>query len=167
MTIGLVSGKESGSRVSRSYYYRVIMTKGSTQMDMRGWCSASQHVLASIVIWLTLAETFCINCGCITLDELTGRLYLSFVEFNSWPFPMHNDSSHILCISKSQLQQQLLWCKSSLPEHSRAIFSSLLVMKILWPWWKPSSPLKLDSTCRQSTSKWEARRELTANSIPR
>jgi DNA repair protein RAD50 len=72
--IELVSGQETGSRGSKSYNYRVVMTKGSTQMDMRGRCSAGQRVLASIVIRLALAETFGINCGCIALDEPTANL---------------------------------------------------------------------------------------------
>lgn len=72
--IELVSGQDSGSRSSRSYNYRVVMTKGSTQLDMRGRCSAGQRVLASIVIRLALAETFCVNCGCIALDEPTVNL---------------------------------------------------------------------------------------------
>lgn len=50
------------------------MTKGSTQLDMRGRCSAGQRVLASIVIRLALAETFCVNFGCIALDEPTVNL---------------------------------------------------------------------------------------------
>ena len=72
--IELVSGQEGASRASRSYNYRVVMTKGATQMDMRGRCSAGQRVLASIVIRLALAETFCVNCGCIALDEPTVNL---------------------------------------------------------------------------------------------
>lgn len=98
-SIALVSGQDSGSRSSRSYNYRVAMTKGNTQLDMRGTycqsaffsslqgklisppfrsgrCSAGQRVLASIVIRLALAETFCLNCGCIALDEPTGRQLL-------------------------------------------------------------------------------------------
>ena len=55
-SIELVSGQDSSSRASRSYNYRVVMTKGSTQLDMRGRCSAGQRVLASIVIRLALAE---------------------------------------------------------------------------------------------------------------
>ena len=51
------------------------MTKGnSTQIDMRGRCSAGQRVLACIVIRLALAETFGVNCGCIALDEPTVNL---------------------------------------------------------------------------------------------
>ena len=76
-SIEIVSGQESGSRTSRSYNYRVVMTKGSTQLDMRGRCSAGQRVLASIVIRLALAETFCVNFGCIALDEPTVNLDFS------------------------------------------------------------------------------------------
>lgn len=72
--IQIVSGEESGSRSTRSYNYRVVMFKGSAQMDMRGRCSAGQRVLASIVIRLALAETFCVNFGCIALDEPTVNL---------------------------------------------------------------------------------------------
>jgi len=50
------------------------MTKGNAQLDMRGRCSAGQRVLASIVIRLALAETFCVNFGCIALDEPTVNL---------------------------------------------------------------------------------------------
>ena len=72
--IEIVSGQEPGSRAQKSYNYRVVMTKGSTQLDMRGRCSAGQRVLASIVIRLALAETFCVNFGCIALDEPTVNL---------------------------------------------------------------------------------------------
>jgi len=72
--IKIVSGQDKGSRASRSYNYRVVMTKGNTEMDMRGRCSAGQRVLASIVIRLALAETFCLNCGVLALDEPTTNL---------------------------------------------------------------------------------------------
>ena len=72
--IRLTSDQESNSRSSRSYNYRVVMTKGSTELDMRGRCSAGQRVLASIVIRLALAETFCLNCGVMALDEPTTNL---------------------------------------------------------------------------------------------
>jgi DNA repair protein RAD50 len=72
--IEIVSGQEPGSKAAKSYNYRVVMTKGNAQMDMRGRCSAGQRVLASIVIRLALAETFGLNCGCIALDEPTVNL---------------------------------------------------------------------------------------------
>lgn len=73
-SIELESGKGSGTS-SRSYNYRVVMSKGgSSRMDMRGRCSAGQRVLASIVIRLALAETFCVKFGCIALDEPTVNL---------------------------------------------------------------------------------------------
>jgi DNA repair protein RAD50 len=72
--IELVSGQEPGGKASKSYNYRVVMTKGSSQMDMRGRCSAGQRVLASTVIRFALAETFGVNCGCIALDEPTVNL---------------------------------------------------------------------------------------------
>jgi DNA repair protein RAD50 len=59
---------------SRSYNYRVVMKKGDIPLDMRGRCSAGQKVLAAIVIRLALAETFCLNCGILALDEPTTNL---------------------------------------------------------------------------------------------
>ena len=41
---------------------------------MRGRCSAGQKILASIIIRLALAETFCNNCGILCLDEPTTNL---------------------------------------------------------------------------------------------
>lgn len=72
--IEIVSGQESGLKAGKSYNYRVVMTKGSSEMDMRGRCSAGQRVLASIVIRLALAETFGINVGTLALDEPTVNL---------------------------------------------------------------------------------------------
>jgi DNA repair protein RAD50 len=73
-SIELESGQDS--RAAKSYNYRVVMTKGSTKMDMRGRCSAGQRVLASIVIRLALAETFGVNLGCL------GTCISGFVERN-------------------------------------------------------------------------------------
>jgi ABC-type enterochelin transport system ATPase subunit len=63
-----------GGRASRSYNYRVVMLKGDTELDMRGRCSAGQKVLASIVIRLALAESFCVTTGILALDEPTTNL---------------------------------------------------------------------------------------------
>jgi len=63
---------EAGQR--RTYNYRVVMIKGGIPIDMRGRCSAGQKVLASLIIRLALAETFCINCGILALDEPTTNL---------------------------------------------------------------------------------------------
>jgi len=71
-SIRITSDQEKSAKAS--YNYRVVMTKGTTEMDMRGRCSAGQRVLASIVIRLALAETFCINCGVMALDEPTTNL---------------------------------------------------------------------------------------------
>ncbi|GAA5916492.1 hypothetical protein JCM6882_001738 [Rhodosporidiobolus microsporus] len=65
-------GKTTGS--ARSYNYRVVMFKDTTEMDMRGRCSAGQKVLASIIIRLALAESFSVNCGIMALDEPTTNL---------------------------------------------------------------------------------------------
>ncbi|XP_011173530.2 DNA repair protein RAD50 [Solenopsis invicta] len=58
----------------RSYCYKLMQTKHGCKMDMRGRCSAGQKVLASIIIRLALAETFCKNCGILALDEPTTNL---------------------------------------------------------------------------------------------
>ena len=56
------------------------MLKGATVLDMRGRCSAGQKVLASIIIRLALAETFCLNSGLLALDEPTTNLDRDNVE---------------------------------------------------------------------------------------
>lgn len=58
----------------RSYNYRVVMKQGDTELNMRGRCSAGQKVLASLLIRLALAETFCLQCGVLALDEPTTNL---------------------------------------------------------------------------------------------
>jgi DNA repair protein RAD50 len=74
-TIEIVSGEEGATtKASRSYNYRVVMSKNDSPLDMRGRCSAGQRVLASIVIRLALAETFCLASGILTLDEPTTNL---------------------------------------------------------------------------------------------
>ncbi|XP_014712259.2 DNA repair protein RAD50 [Equus asinus] len=64
----------------RNYNYRVVMLKGDTALDMRGRCSAGQKVLASLIIRLALAETFCLNCGILALDEPTTNLDRENIE---------------------------------------------------------------------------------------
>lgn len=59
---------------TRSYSYKVVMLTGDTELEMRGRCSAGQKVLASLIIRLALAETFCLNCGILALDEPTTNL---------------------------------------------------------------------------------------------
>jgi DNA repair protein RAD50 len=50
------------------------MLRNGVELDMRGRCSAGQKVLACIIIRLALAETFCLNCGILALDEPTTNL---------------------------------------------------------------------------------------------
>ncbi|KAM6970762.1 DNA repair protein RAD50 [Aplochiton taeniatus] len=64
----------------RTFNYRVVMVKGGTALDMRGRCSAGQKVLASLIIRLALAETFCLNCGILALDEPTTNLDRENIE---------------------------------------------------------------------------------------
>ncbi|CAN1334273.1 DNA repair protein RAD50 [Linum perenne] len=59
---------------TRSYSYKVLMQTGDTELEMRGRCSAGQKVLASLIIRLALAETFCLHCGILALDEPTTNL---------------------------------------------------------------------------------------------
>ena len=60
---------ESGKR--RAYSYSVIMKQGDIDLEMRGRCSAGQRVLASLLIRLALADTFCLTGR----DVSTGRTH--------------------------------------------------------------------------------------------
>lgn len=72
-TIEIRSDSE-GTRSNQNINYRVVMIKGDAVMDLRGRCSAGQKVLACIIIRLALAESFCLNCGILALDEPTTNL---------------------------------------------------------------------------------------------
>ena len=63
-----------GAQGRSSYNYRVVMVVGDAELEMRGRCSAGQKVLACLIIRLALAETFCLNCGILALDEPTTNL---------------------------------------------------------------------------------------------
>jgi len=80
-TIEIVSDEETmTTQKRRTYNYRVVMVKGDCSLDMRGRCSAGQKVLASLIIRLALAETFCLNCGILALDEPTTNLDRENIE---------------------------------------------------------------------------------------
>ncbi|ESP01818.1 hypothetical protein LOTGIDRAFT_139054, partial [Lottia gigantea] len=81
-TIEIQSGDEDGSslKTKRIYNYKVVMIKAGIAIDMRGRCSAGQKVLASLIIRLALAETFCVNCGILALDEPTTNLDRENIE---------------------------------------------------------------------------------------
>ncbi len=64
----------------RSYNYRVVMLTNDVELEMRGRCSAGQKVLASIIIRLALADSFCHNCGILALDEPTTNLDKANIE---------------------------------------------------------------------------------------
>ena len=68
------AGPASGATGRSSYNYRVCMVVGDAELEMRGRCSAGQKVLACLIIRLALAETFCLNCGILALDEPTTNL---------------------------------------------------------------------------------------------
>ncbi|GEQ69012.1 hypothetical protein JCM33374_g2682 [Metschnikowia sp. JCM 33374] len=86
----------------RSYNYRVVMYKKSSELDMRGRCSAGQKVLTSILIRLALAECFGSNCGMIALDEPTTNLDVENAE------SLANALSNIIEFRKSQKNFQLI-----------------------------------------------------------
>nr|XP_003704846.1 PREDICTED: DNA repair protein RAD50 [Megachile rotundata] len=65
---------EGIGNLRRTYNYKLVQTKHGREIDMKGRCSAGQKVLASIIIRLALAETFCKNCGVLALDEPTTNL---------------------------------------------------------------------------------------------
>lgn len=73
-SIAIKSDVSVQNKGNRSYNYRVVMYRQSTELDMRGRCSAGQKVLTSILIRLALAECFGTNCGVIALDEPTTNL---------------------------------------------------------------------------------------------
>jgi DNA repair protein RAD50 len=73
--IEIKSDPDDGEDASkRSYNYRVVMTKRDCELDMKGRCSAGQKVLACIIIRLALQDSFCANCGIMSLDEPTTNL---------------------------------------------------------------------------------------------
>eukprot|EP00871_Galdieria_phlegrea_P004744 jgi/Galph1/5270/GphlegSOOS_G3969.1 len=79
--IEIVSDSElDQTGVKRSYNYRVLMHRGDASLDMRGRCSAGQKILASLVIRLALAESFCLECGILALDEPTTNLDKENIE---------------------------------------------------------------------------------------
>lgn len=86
----------------RSYNYRVVMYKKSSELDMRGRCSAGQKVLTSILIRLALAECFGTNCGMIALDEPTTNLDAENAE------SLANALNNIIDFRKSQKNFQLI-----------------------------------------------------------
>lgn len=70
----------TGKAPRRNYNYRVVMKRGDATLDMRGRCSAGQKVLACLVIRLALAESFCLDCGMLALDEPTTNLDAENIE---------------------------------------------------------------------------------------
>ncbi|KAI7908021.1 uncharacterized protein BX663DRAFT_17763 [Cokeromyces recurvatus] len=75
-----IRADNEGTTANRTFNYRVVMIKNGSELNMRGRCSAGQKVLASIIIRLALAETFCVNCGIFTLDEPTTNLDRDNIE---------------------------------------------------------------------------------------
>ena len=98
------------------------MIKGDVALDMRGRCSAGQKVLASLIIRLALAETFCLSCGILALDEPTTNLdeenieslanqlakygFVSFSPISSLPISSDLILSHIT--SSSPIRSHLI-----------------------------------------------------------
>ncbi|ORX56659.1 hypothetical protein BCR36DRAFT_165343 [Piromyces finnis] len=79
-TIEIRGEKELSKSKVKSYNYRVVMLKDGKEINMRGRCSSGQKVLASLIIRLALAESFCINCGILALDEPTTNLDQANIE---------------------------------------------------------------------------------------
>jgi DNA repair protein RAD50 len=69
-----LKAEQDTSRKVKSYNYRLVLHGSSTDMDMRGRCSAGQKILASLVLRLALAQAFSGVCGVIALDEPTTAL---------------------------------------------------------------------------------------------
>ncbi|KZC06068.1 PREDICTED: DNA repair protein RAD50 [Dufourea novaeangliae] len=65
---------EGVGTAKRTFNYKLVQLKHGREIDMKGRCSAGQKVLASIIIRLALAETFCKDCGILALDEPTTNL---------------------------------------------------------------------------------------------
>jgi len=77
---GAAASATGKAPVRRNYNYRVVMKRGDATLDMRGRCSAGQKVLACLVIRLALAESFCLDCGMLALDEPTTNLDAENIE---------------------------------------------------------------------------------------
>jgi len=73
-------GSTAATKRRKTYNYNVVMHQGDAKLPMRGRCSAGQRVLASLLIRLALAETFCLNCGVLALDEPTTNLDSKNIE---------------------------------------------------------------------------------------
>lgn len=71
---GTPADAAAAGRALRNYNYRVVMVCGDAEMEMRGRCSAGQRVLCSLIIRLALADSFCVSCGVLALDEPTTNL---------------------------------------------------------------------------------------------
>ncbi|ORY00836.1 hypothetical protein K493DRAFT_323587 [Basidiobolus meristosporus CBS 931.73] len=78
------------------------MIKGETELDMRGRCSAGQKVLTSLIVRLALAETFCLNCGILALDEPTTNLDRANIE------SLAESLANIIKIRRQQSNFQLI-----------------------------------------------------------
>mmetsp|Transcript_1060 Transcript_1060/g.3363 ORF Transcript_1060/g.3363 Transcript_1060/m.3363 type:complete len:635 (+) Transcript_1060:589-2493(+) len=85
----------------RKHSYRVMMRKGDNLLDMRGRCSAGQKVLACLIIRLALAESFCLNCGILALDEPTTNLDTANAE--AFASALHDVIEHRKAQSNFQL----------------------------------------------------------------
>ncbi|XP_036147939.1 DNA repair protein RAD50-like isoform X2 [Monomorium pharaonis] len=75
-SIEICTELKKGERSNRrNYNYKLVQTRhDGCKKDMKKHCSAGQEALASIIIRLALAETFCKNFGIFVLDEPTTNL---------------------------------------------------------------------------------------------
>ncbi|CAI9289848.1 unnamed protein product [Lactuca saligna] len=85
---------------------KVVMQAGDAELEMRGRCSVGQKVLASLIIRLELAETFCLNCRILAFDEPTS----SIISYHLVLYCMLN--YHLLCAG-SDSSSNLLPCPTA------------------------------------------------------
>lgn len=69
---------KSESLSNKTYSYRISQIKNGVELEMRGRCSAGQKMLASILVRLSLAQTFGSNI--LALDEPTTNLDRDNIE---------------------------------------------------------------------------------------
>ncbi|EAL47489.1 RecF/RecN/SMC N terminal domain containing protein [Entamoeba histolytica HM-1:IMSS-B] len=73
-TVKIVAEDPNQEGARTTYNYRVDMVKDGIPMEMRGRCSMGQKALASVIIRIALAKTFCSKCSVLALDEPTINL---------------------------------------------------------------------------------------------
>ena len=65
---------EASTSKRNSFEYHLMAIRGGIAIPMRSRCSAGQARIAALIVRIALAETFCLNCGILALDEPTTNL---------------------------------------------------------------------------------------------